>query len=114
MMRDKVFLRHILDAIKNIEDDTGDITENEFDSDRKTKDSVVRNFEIIGEAIKNLEVDLKMKHPEIPWTKPIGLRNRAIHEYFGIDYTVIWQTIKDDLPEFKRQIEELLKKLEQN
>ena len=107
-MRDKVFLQHILDAIKNIEDDTGGITENEFDSDRKTKDAVVRNFEIIGEAIKNLEVDLKMKHPEIPWTKPIGLRNRAIHKYFGIDYSVIWETIQNDLPEFKKQIEALL------
>lgn len=112
MMRDKVFLQHILEAIENIESDTENISPEQFYADRKTKDAVVRNFEIIGEAIENLSEDIRMKYPEIPWTKPISLRNRAIHEYFGVNYTVIWETIKNDLPPFKEQIKSLLEKIQ--
>jgi len=73
-------------------------------------DAVVRNFEIIGEAAKNLPSEIKDKYPEIPWKKMYGLRNLISHEYFGIDYEMIWEIITSDLPQNLADIQEILKK----
>jgi len=70
----------------------------QFKQDYKSVDAVIRNFEIIGEAAKNLPADLKDSHPEIPWSEMYRLRNRASHEYFGIDYEIIWDIINNHLP----------------
>ena len=73
-------------------------------------DAVVRNFEIIGEAAKNLPSEIKDKYPEIPWKKMYGLRILISHEYFGIDYEMIWEIITSDLPQNLADIQEILKK----
>jgi len=83
---------------------------NEFKSDYKTVDAVIRNFEIIGEASKNLPEELKKKYPEIPWNEMYLMRNRISHEYFGVDYEILWDVASNYLPENKSQIEEILKK----
>jgi uncharacterized protein with HEPN domain len=75
-----------------------------------TVDAVVRNFEIIGEASKNLPDHIKAKYPEIPWRKMYGLRNLISHEYFGVDYEMIWEIISSDLPQNLLDLEEILKK----
>jgi len=64
----------------------------------------VRNFEIIGEAVRNISKEITMAHSDIPWEKMIGMRNKVIHEYFGIDEEILWKTIKEDLPVFKGKI----------
>ncbi len=69
-----------------------------FKWDYKTVDAVIRNFEIIGEATKNLPSDLKEKYPSIPWEEMYRLRNRISHEYFGIDYEIIWDIATRHLP----------------
>jgi len=79
-----------------------------FKQDYKTVDAVIRNFEIIGEASKNLPIEIKEKHPEIPWQEMYYLRNKISHEYFGIDYEIIWDVATHYLPENKKQIEKII------
>lgn len=80
-----------------------------FKQDYKTVDAVVRNFEIIGEASKNLPKDFKNKYPEVPWEEMYRLRNRISHEYFGIDYEIIWDIATRHLPENYKDLIRILK-----
>ena len=73
------------------------------------KDAVERNFEIIGEAVKNLPEDFRNKYPDIPFRQIAGMRDKLIHDYFGVDYEIIWKTITDKLPQFAKDIELLIK-----
>lgn len=75
-----------------------------FKRDYKTVDAVIRNFEVIGEASKNLSKDIKDKYPNIPWEEMYRLRNRISHEYFGIDYEIIWDIISRHLPNNHKDI----------
>jgi uncharacterized protein with HEPN domain len=79
-----------------------------FKQDYKTVDAVIRNFEVIGEASKNLPEEFKNNHPEIPWDEMYLLRNKVSHEYFGIDYEIIWDVAINYLPVNKKQIEVIL------
>lgn len=104
-----LYLKHILEAINNIEEfvkDIGDLSD--FIKDKKTKDAVLRNFEVIGEAAKNLDEEFINNNTSVEWDKVIGMRNFIIHEYFGVDLEIVWETIKKDLPLFKQEIEKLL------
>ena len=68
-----------------------------FISDEKTVDAVVRNFEIIGEAANRIDPDFKIRYPELGWKRIRGFRNRIIHEYFGIDFEIVWTIIEEDI-----------------
>ena len=103
-----VFLRHILDAIEMIEDYVQDMTENEFYSHSMAKDAVVREIEIIGKAANNISDEFQGKHPEIPWMEMISIRNRIAHEYFNVNFSVVWDTIHEDLPLLKEAVKKLL------
>jgi len=80
-----------------------------FKKDYRTVDAVIRNFEIIGEAAKNLPDEVKEKYSEVPWAEMYLLRNKVSHEYFGIDYEIIWDVASNYLPDNKKQIENILK-----
>lgn len=80
----------------------------EFKRDYKTVDAVIRNFEVIGEASKNLPIEIKTKYPEVPWDEMYLLRNKVSHEYFGVDYEIIWDVATNYLPENKLQIDSIL------
>jgi len=82
----------------------------EFKRDYKTVDAVIRNFEIIGEASKNIPKEVKEKYSDVPWSEMYVLRNKVIHEYFGVDYEIIWDIASNYLPENKKQIDEVLEK----
>jgi uncharacterized protein with HEPN domain len=79
-----------------------------FKQDYKTVDAVVRNFEVIGEASKNLSDATKDKYPHVPWKEMYRLRNRISHEYFGIDYEIIWNIVTKHLPENLKDIKKVL------
>ncbi|HOY50352.1 MAG TPA: DUF86 domain-containing protein [Prolixibacteraceae bacterium] len=83
-----------------------------FKKDYKTVDAVVRNFEIIGEASKNLDDRIKDKYPEVPWKEMYYLRNKTSHEYFGIDYEIIWDVASNHLPVNKLHIDQIINKEE--
>jgi uncharacterized protein with HEPN domain len=75
--------------------------------DKKTQDAVVHNLEIIGEAAKNLSPAIKGRHPDIPWRKLAGVRDKIVHHYFGINYDIVWQ-IKEDLAGLLQKIDEIV------
>lgn len=93
------FLEDILTSMLRISEYIASLTIDEFKQNQMVVDAVVRNFEIIGEASKNLPEDIKVKYPEIPWSKMYGLRNLISHQYFGIDFEMIWEIVKSNLPD---------------
>jgi len=105
----KEFLNHVLENINSIEEFTEGMPLSEFLSDKKTSHAVLRSFEIIGEAIKNLPQEFRKDLPHISWKDAAGMRDMIIHHYFEIDLELIWKTIQTDLPSFKKDIEKLLK-----
>jgi uncharacterized protein with HEPN domain len=112
MKRDRAYLKHILEAISNIEKFVEGLTKEDFLENVEKQYAVVRGLEIIGEATKNLSRELEAKHREIPWRDIAGMRNKLIHKYFGIDLELVWVTIKNKLPEFKKQVLKILMEIE--
>lgn len=102
-----LYLKDILDSISKIQEYTNGLIFDEFINNDEKIDAVVRNLEIIGEAANRLPKEIIEKHPEILWEKIISMRNKILHEYFGIDEDIIWKTINDDLPELRKQLEAL-------
>ena len=105
----RMFLEDMSQAMSRIGEYICGLSFIEFKHDYKTVDAVIRNFEIIGEAARNLPIEIKEKYPEIPWSEMYLLRNKVSHEYFGIDYEIIWDVASNYLPENLLQIEEILK-----
>jgi len=104
-----VFLEDILNSIEKIERYTKGMTFDCFCKNEMLIDAVVRNFEIIGEAVRNIPVEIQNKYPEVEWKEALGFRNILIHEYFGVDIEALWDTINNDIPIFKEKILKVLK-----
>lgn len=102
-----LYTQDILISIARIKRYVRGLTFKDFAKDQLIIDAVVRNFEIIGEAINNLAKMAKVGHPEIPWRKIIGLRNKIVHEYFAIELEMIWEIINEDLDELRRNIRKI-------
>ena len=107
MKDNRIYLLHICDAIGRIESYTK-AGRDAFMADPKTQDAVIRNLEIIGEAAKNIPGKLREDRPEIPWKQMAGMRDRMIHQYFGVDLRLVWDALERDLPEIKRKIKAML------
>ncbi len=103
-----VYIKHIRDAIDKIEDYIKGLNFESFSRDNKTIDAVVREIEIIGEAAKNIGDDFKSLHPDFSFQEATNMRNMLIHEYFGVNLKVVWDTIFEDLPKLKKSVEEVL------
>jgi uncharacterized protein with HEPN domain len=84
------------------------IDEPEYLTNMEKQDSAERRVQVIGKAITQLPGEFKNRHPEVPWAKIAGLRNRLVHEYFDIDHKLVWKIFEQSLPAFKKQIEALL------
>lgn len=106
---DTVYLHHNLDAIRLIEEYTKGMSENEFLANSMAHDAVVRQIEIIGEDARNISDAFRDKHSKLPWGKMTGIRNKIIHEYFNINYAIVWDTVRDDLPGLKKSITKIIK-----
>lgn len=105
---DKEFLSDIEEAIKRIKAYTRNMSYQKFLKDTKTQDAVVRNLEIIREAVKNISESLKAEHPNIPWKDMARVRDKVIHFYFGVNYDIVWSIAKEDLPQVAEQINTVL------
>ena len=104
-----VYLEHIMDSLNKIIEYTKGLDEKEFLSNELIKDGVIRNFEVIGEATKNISDDFRQKYPDIPWKKMAGMRDKLIHDYMGIDYWKVWDTVIYDIPSLKQDIKKITK-----
>ena len=105
------YLLHILEAIDNVQDYTVGMDQDAFMADRKTRDAVIRNLEVIGEACNNIAKNhpaFAFQHSSVPWGFAYEMRNALSHGYFSVDYAIVWQTLQHDLPRLKSQIADLL------
>ena len=102
-----LLIKDMLTAIERIDNYIADQDRASFLKDQKTIDAVVRNLEVLGEATRQLPKEFIQQHTHIQWRLVAGLRNRIVHEYFGLDLEIIWQIISEDLPPVKNQLRNL-------
>ena len=111
---DQEYVSDIAEAIRRLKFYTKGFTYPKFLGHTKTQDAVVRNLEIIGEAAKNISDEFKKKNKNIRWKKIAGMRDKLIHEYFGVNWDIVWDVVKLNLPELERQIEQMLQERGRN
>ncbi|HUT97467.1 MAG TPA: DUF86 domain-containing protein [bacterium] len=107
--RDKTYLGDILEAAERILEYTKKRSKKDIEADKMIQDAVVRRFEIIGEAVKRLSVELKQNHPAMDWAAMAGMRDVLIHEYDVVDIDIIWYTLNSDVPKIIKYVRDLLR-----
>jgi uncharacterized protein with HEPN domain len=105
------YLNDIIEAIEKAEAFSRNMTMEEFVSDDKTLYATVRAIEIIGEASKHVPDSVRIRFPDLPWRQMSGMRDKLIHAYFGVDATVIWKTVKEDIPPIKNALELVIREI---
>jgi uncharacterized protein with HEPN domain len=109
-MRDYgLYLKDILAAMESIEGFIAGMDLDTFQKDDKTTSAVMRKLEIIGEAVKQIPDEIRLKHSQVPWKEMAGMRDKLIHFYFGIDYHLVWTTVTERLPQVKQEIQQVLR-----
>ncbi len=107
------YIEDIIGAMDKAMNFVKNISYEEFIQDDKTAFAVVRALEIIGEAVKNIPDDIRKNYPEIPWKDMAGMRDKVIHEYFGVKLSIVWRAVKEEIPPLKPIFEKILRDLEE-
>ncbi|TRX25226.1 DUF86 domain-containing protein [Flavobacterium franklandianum] len=108
----KIYFLHILEAIEKLELVANTTSKEEFLGDWLKQDAVLKNFIVIGEAISQIDEEMKKKFPDVDWRGAKSMRNFIVHEYFSVDNSFVWETIFETIPTFKIQINDILNSLE--
>ncbi|MFO7923392.1 MAG: DUF86 domain-containing protein [Bacteroidales bacterium] len=104
------YLRHISEECHYLENAVGDnLSKGNFLDDATLKRAFVRSLEVIGEATKNIPADFKIKWGAINWKNMAGMRDRLIHDYLGVNYSIVWDVVKNKIPELSRQVDEIIR-----
>jgi uncharacterized protein with HEPN domain len=101
-------IRHITEAIDRIQQYTAGLDQAGLERDQKTVDAVVWNFQVIGEAARQVPREVQQSHPEVPWSSVIGMRNVSVHAYDRVDVETVWKTVTEDLPTLKEALAQVL------
>lgn len=109
----KLYIDDIQESIKKIEEYVKGYNYQKFVKDTKTIDAVIRNFSVIGEAARHIPENVQEKYPQMPWHEITGMRNKIIHEYFGLNEEILWKTIQEDLPRLKQELLKISEKISQ-
>ena len=104
---DLIFIEHIIDSINAIQDFSKNISKEELRYNRLNQSAIVREIEIIGEAVKNISKETKDKYQEVEWRGIAGTRDKMIHHYFGVDIKIVWDIIKKDIPILEKQMKKI-------
>ena len=108
----KVFIMHILESIDAVEKFSKNLNRSKLEKSRLKQSAIIREIEIIGEAVKNLPEHTKRAHPEVEWKSIAATRDKMIHHYFGVDLDIVWDIVKSDLPKLKKKIKLIKASLE--
>lgn len=106
------YLHDILQATDEILGFVDDMDFQAFRSDRRTNLAVIRALEIIGEAARHIPAIERRRHPQVPWQDMVAMRNKLIHQYFGVDFEVLWRTVQEDIPPLRDEIQRILAEME--
>ncbi|MHB8893944.1 MAG: HepT-like ribonuclease domain-containing protein [Candidatus Geothermincolia bacterium] len=101
---DSIYLDHILESSTKIQHYTYELDEKQFNDDELVQDGVNRQLQIIGEAAKRLSDETRQKYPSVEWKDIAGMRDKLVHDYFGVDLAAVWDTVKEDLPVLKKAL----------
>ena len=107
MKNDRAYLEHIRDALDDIATYTN-VGRDSFMADRMRQDATLRKLQVIGQAVKNLSEETRSHHPQIPWKQIAGLRDKVIHDYFGVNLEIVWAVIVNELPKLREAVVALL------
>lgn len=105
---DRVYLKHILEAVGRIESYVSGLDYDQFKVDEKTTRSTLYDLAVIGEAARRVSPKFREEHPDIPWRKIMDMRNVLVHDYTGVEYPTVWKTVQKDLPQLKKMVSAVL------
>jgi len=108
------YVEDIVEAMKDAMSFVEGMDYEDFAKDKRTAYAVIRAIEVIGEAVKKVPISVRKRYPEIPWKEMAGMRDKVIHEYFGVDLRIIWKTVKEDIPNLRPLFEKILKDFEKS
>jgi len=106
------YVEDILNAIDEVAEFTAGMSYEVFLQDRKTTNAVIRSLEVLGEAVKGIPEDIRAQAGGVPWKRMAGMRDKLIHEYFGVDLSIVWTVVNEELPPLRPSVEQLLGRLD--
>jgi len=115
MKKDRIFIDYVRDILENVEKAQSFVEGmdgDDFLRDEKTIFAVIRALEVVGEAAKKIPDDIREKYQDIPWREMAGMRDKLIHDYFGVNLKLIWKTVQEDLPPLEPKLSQVIKEEE--